>query len=41
MSERMVVHSTVYDTAASIAQERDISMKEAIRDVFKEAGYDV
>jgi hypothetical protein len=37
----MRVHPNVYDKAEEIAQERDITMKAAIRDVFKEAGYEV
>lgn len=41
MSERVVVHDTVEQIADSIANERGISKKEAIRDVFKEAGYNV
>jgi len=41
MSERMVVHDSVHDLAEGIADDRDITMKEAIRDIAKEAGYDV
>lgn len=37
----MRVHPNVYDKAKEIAQEREITMKAAIRDVFKDAGYDV
>lgn len=41
MSQRVVVHDSIDRTAAELADERDITKKEAIRDVFKEAGYDV
>ena len=41
MSERIVVHDGVYAQAKELAEERDITMKEAVRDVFKEAGYNV
>jgi len=41
MSERIVVHDSVYAQAKALADERSITMKEAVRDVFKEAGYNV
>jgi len=41
MSERIVVHDSIHDLAGSIAEDRDITMKEAIRDIAKEAGYNV
>lgn len=41
MSETVVVHNGVYETAKQLSKDREITMKEAIRDVFKEAGYDV
>jgi len=41
MSERMVVHDSVHELAESIANEKDITMKEAVRDIVKEAGYNV
>jgi antitoxin component of RelBE/YafQ-DinJ toxin-antitoxin module len=37
----MRVHDSVYTQVEALADERGITMKEAIRDVFKEAGYDV
>lgn len=40
-TEQMRVHDSVKDTAESLADERGITMKEAVRDVFKEAGYNV
>jgi len=41
MSELLTVHDSVKDAANDLADERGITMKEAVRDVFKEAGYDV
>jgi len=41
MSKQIRLHKSVYDKADSLADERGITMKEAVRDVFKEAGYNV
>lgn len=41
MSEKLTVHDGVYGTVTELAEERGISYKEAVRDVFKEAGYEV
>jgi len=41
MSQLLTVHDSVRDAAETLANERGITMKEAVRDVFKEAGYDV
>mgnify|MGYP000385531565 CR=1 FL=1 len=41
MSEHVIVHDSIHATAKELADERGITMKEAVRDVFKEAGYDV
>jgi len=41
MSERIVVHDSIHDLASSIADDKSITMKEAMRDIAKEAGYDV
>lgn len=41
MAKNMRVHDSVYEQAQSLSDERGITMKEAVRDVFKEAGYDV
>jgi uncharacterized protein (UPF0335 family) len=41
MSERVVVHDQVHETIEEIAEDRQITMKEAVRDVFKEAGHNV
>jgi antitoxin component of RelBE/YafQ-DinJ toxin-antitoxin module len=37
----MRVHDSVREQAESLADDRGITMKEAVRDVFKEAGYNV
>lgn len=41
MAENMRVHDSVYEQAKDLSENRGITMKEAVRDVFKEAGYDV
>lgn len=41
MSKTIVIHDQVDETASDLAEERGITKKEAVRDVFKEAGYDV
>lgn len=41
MSKTIVVHNQVHNEARELANDRDITIKEAVRDVFKEAGYDV
>ena len=41
MSERIVVHDSVYAQIKTLADKRGTTMKEAVRDVFKEAEYDV
>lgn len=41
MSERVTVPDTVYDEADRISDERDMSIKEAIRQMCREGGYDV
>lgn len=41
MSEKVTVHDRVYAEVVRIADERGISYKEAVRDVFQEAGYEV
>lgn len=38
MSQKLTVHDIVYDATKEIAEERDITLKEAVRDVYKEAG---
>lgn len=37
----MVVHDRVYDIAVAVAEEKEITIKEAVRDVFRESGYEV
>jgi len=41
MSKRVVIHDRVNEQAEELADERGITKKEAIRDVFKEADYNV
>jgi len=41
MSELLTVHDNVKERAEALADERGITMKEAVRDVFKEAGDNV
>lgn len=41
MSERMVVTDPVYERAKELAAERDVSAKEAVAIMVREAGYDV
>lgn len=41
MSKRLTVHESVYDVVGDLAEEKGITYKEAVRDVFREAGYDV
>lgn len=41
MSQHIVVHDPVHEKAREIAEQRDITIKEAVRDVFKEAEYNV
>jgi len=41
MSELMKVPDTVYSRAKELAEERDMSMKEAVRLMCREGGYDV
>ena len=41
MAKPMRVHDGVYDKAKELSEERGITIKEALRDMVKEAGYDV
>jgi hypothetical protein len=41
MSRRIVAHDNVHDVIAEYATEHGITKKEALRDLVKEAGYDV
>jgi len=41
VSEQMWVPDSVYDRAKDLAKERDTSMKEAVRMMCKEGGYEV
>jgi hypothetical protein len=41
MSQQVVVHDPVHEKAQELAEQREITIKEAIRDVFKEAEYNV
>jgi len=41
MAKRVVVPNTVYDRANEIAEDREMSIKEAIRHMAQEGGYDV
>jgi hypothetical protein len=41
MSKRVVVSDPVAEVVTNMAEEYDISKKEAIARVFKEGGYDV
>jgi len=37
MSHKLTVHDSVYEATVEMAEERDITLKEAVRDVYKEA----
>ena len=41
MSKRLVAHESVYDKVDELATEKDMTKKEVLRDILKEAGYDV
>jgi len=41
MSELMKVHDTVYEQANAMSDEHGITMKEAVRQMCREGGYDV
>ena len=41
VSELMKVHDSVYQEAKGIADWSDITMKEALRQMVREGGYDV
>jgi len=41
MTQTVAVPDTVYDLATDRAEDRDMTVKEAIREIFQEAGYDV
>jgi hypothetical protein len=41
MSEQVKIPDTVYEKAETIAEQRDMSKKEAIRFMCREGGYDV
>lgn len=41
MSKHVIVHDSIHAKAEELSDERGITMKEAVRDVFKEAGYNV
>lgn len=41
VSENMKVPDTVYSEAGEIADEKDMTMKEAVRMMCREGGYDV
>lgn len=40
-SPLITMHEQVYQATVDVAEERGISYKEAVRDIFQEAGYDV
>jgi len=37
MSQKITVHDSVYEVTVELADKRDITLKEAVRDVYKEA----
>lgn len=41
MTKRVVVPDTVYEAAEELAEERDMTLKEAIRHMCQAGGYDV
>jgi len=41
MSRRIVVHDSVHTAVKEEAEDTDRTMKETLRDIVQEAGYDV
>ena len=41
MAQRVVIPNTVYNKATEIAEQREMSIKEAVRHMAQEGGYDV